>query len=349
MLAGRSSRVRVLIVDDSALMRFSLRTRLGEDPELEIVGEARDGEQAVELAERLRPDVITLDVELPRLNGLEALTAIMQTCPTPVVMVSSLTQANAATTIEALERGAVDFVGKPSILTGTGLAPVVAEVAHKIKVAASARPRCGSAETRWRRSSRPVGALAGGVGRRGLVVIGTSTGGPRALGQVVPRLPADFPAPVVVVQHMPAGFTRALAQRLDGLSALQVKEAETGERLRAGLVLIAPGGRHVKIADDRTIRLTDEPPFHGVRPAVDPTMQSGASVFRSATIGVILTGMGIDGRAGAMMIKRAGGVVLAESEESCTIYGMPRAVIDAGLADVVVPLDAIVDELGKMV
>jgi two-component system chemotaxis response regulator CheB len=322
--------VRVLVVDDSAFMRSVLRRFLTEGG-LEVAGVARDGDEAIAQVAALRPDVVTLDVEMPRRDGLETLRAIMAAQPTPVVMVSSLTTAHAAVTLEALAAGAVDFVAKP---TGPDLEAVRAQLVRTVQAAARARlrPLAGGPV---RRAVLGPGRAARGYG---LVVIGCSTGGPQALRQVVPALPADLPAPVLVVQHMPAGFTAALAERLDREAALRVREAAHGDRLEAGQVLVAPGGRHLVVTAAGRVALHDEPPEHGVRPAVDVTLRSVARHAGGDAVVAILTGMGSDGAAGAGQVRRLGGYVLAEAEETCAVYGMPRAVWELGAADRQVPL-----------
>jgi two-component system chemotaxis response regulator CheB len=343
--------VRVLVVDDSAFMRQLLVRLLSSSPDVEVAGTARDGVEAVEETLRLRPDVVTLDVEMPRLDGLGALRRLMRVCPTPVVMVSSLTQAQAEATIQALVAGAVDFVAKPA--NPVDMARVAGELTAKVLAAArvrlegrggppSGRPR--SAEEMRRPAAGGAVPSPAGPPRR-LVVIGCSTGGPQALRTLLPALPEALPAAVVVVQHMPAGFTRALAERLDRECRLRVREAAEGDPLQAGTVLVAPGGHHVVLGHDGAVHLDDGPPRHGVRPAVDATLESAATRFDGGTVAAILTGMGSDGTAGARLIREAGGVVLAEDERTCVVYGMPRSVVEAGFADRVVPLDAMADAI----
>lgn len=344
--------VRVLVVDDSAFMRRVITQLLASDPDIAVVGTARDGQEAVEKVLALKPDVVTLDIEMPRLDGYGALQELMARAPVPVVMVSSQTQAGAEATIRALTLGAVDFVAKPSGPISLDMDRVRDELVLKVKAAtrAQVRPRRVLAELPPVRRDPPPGAgpAARGSGTGGrepqegpppcLVVIGCSTGGPGALHQVIPRLPGGLDAAVVVVQHMPPGFTRSLAGRLDGLAALRVKEAEDGDRLRRGLALVAPGGRHLVVAGPDHVRLTDDPPQHGVRPAVDPTLESAARHFGSRLLAVILTGMGFDGSRGALAVRRAGGRCVAEHPSTCVVYGMPRAVVEMGLADQVLPV-----------
>ncbi len=329
--------IRVLVVDDSAFMRYTITKYLTADPEIEVVGQARDGLDALEKVATLRPDVVTLDVEMPRMDGLTALRRIMREHPVPVVMLSSLTQRGAYTTIQALMRGAVDFVPKPT--TGVDIGTVADELIAKVKVAARSRLADASA-------GEPVSSGAKGGVRpfhRGdpLVVIGASTGGPRALQQVLSKLPGDFPAAVAIVQHMPPGFTQSLAQRLNECSSLTVQEAADGDRLAQGLALLAPGDFHLRFRDAHRVALDHGPRRNHVRPAVDVTMESAAEHHGAAVIGVVLTGMGSDGREGARRIKAAGGRVIAEDESTSVVYGMPRSVVEAGLADEVVPLPEI--------
>ncbi len=356
--------IRVLIVDDSAYMRFTLGRALSAAPGLEVVGAAHDGQEALELIPKLQPDVVTLDVEMPRLDGLSTLRQIMARWPRPVIMLSSLTTEGARETILALTWGAVDFVAKPA--TKANLAAIMDEVIAKIQAAAQARVRAGPSTLTSPSLSHPVPGF-NPVGRgvtegRGenkstrplrmrdrVVVIGASTGGPGALQTVVADLPADLPAAVLIVQHMPVGFTRSLAERLDSVSALAVNEAAPGDALEVGRALLAPGGFHMTVDENGRIALNQNPPVHGVRPAVDVTMASVAQRYGSATIGVVLTGMGRDGTNGALLIRSAGGQVIAEDESTCVVWGMPRSVVEAGAADRVVPLPQVAAAIERAV
>lgn len=340
--------VRVLVVDDSAFMRRIISEILSGDPDLTVVGTARDGEDGVQKVMDLRPDVITMDIEMPKLDGYGALRELMSRCPTPVVMVSSHTRAGAEATIRALALGAVDFLAKPSGAISLDMATVREELVAKVKAAAGATVRYRRVLAELPPLRREVGpasapaavsALEPGAGR--LVVIGCSTGGPGALHQIIPRLPADLPAAVLVVQHMPPGFTRSLAQRLDEISAIRVKEAEEGDDILTGQVLLAPGGQHMILATRDRVHLTTAPPVHGVRPAVDPTLTTAVPFYGTRMLGVILTGMGFDGARGISVLKKAGGVCLAEHASTCVVYGMPRAVVEMGLADQVLPVQEI--------
>lgn len=336
--------VRVLVVDDSAFMRRIIAELLASDPDVTVIATARDGADGVEKALALRPDVITMDIEMPRLDGYGALRELMSRCPTPVVMVSSHTRAGAEATIRALALGAVDFLAKPSGSISLDMATVRDELVAKVKAAAGAivRFRRVLAELPpLKRTAPPAAVPVVDPAFRRLVIIGCSTGGPGALHQIIPRLPADLPAAVLVVQHMPAGFTRSLAQRLDEISAIRVKEAEDGDGVLPGHVLLAPGGYHMVLAGRERIRLTADPPVHGVRPAVDPTLASAVPFYAPRLLGVILTGMGFDGARGIAGLKKAGGQCIAEHASTCVVYGMPRAVVEMGLADQVLPVQEI--------
>lgn len=328
--------IRVLVVDDSATVRAVLSRHLDEDPQLEVVGIARDGVEALERIQELRPDVVTLDVEMPRLDGLQTLERIMQECPTRVVMVSGLTGEGADATIRALELGAIDFIEKPSFAGVAAPHAVAGAVCQKVRDAAAARPG------RFGRTRRPLPPASGP--RRWnsrTVVIGASTGGPQALRRLLTALPPDTGVPIVVVQHMPAGFTQSLARRLDELGPLPVAEATAGSRLERGKVLVAPGGFHLTVDGGGVVALNEDETECGVRPSVNVTMESMVTAYGRNTLGVVLTGMGSDGARGAALIKAAGGETIVEAEESCVIFGMPRSVIQAGHADQVLPLDSI--------
>mgnify|MGYP005850128015 CR=1 FL=1 len=351
-LAARArSIVRVLVVDDSAFMRYVISKELSADPAIEVAGAARDGMDALEKIAQLRPDVVTLDLEMPRMDGLTALETIMDEIPVPVILLSSLSQEGASVTIRGLELGAVDFVPKPPPIHASSSRSTWEQLLAKVKGAAGLdvrrlRARVRGASRRVARQTLP----ARGDRRVGkLVVLGSSTGGPRALFDVVPRLPADLPAALLVVQHMPAGFTRSLAARLNEVARLEVREAVDGDEIKGGLALVAPGDYHMAVRRGGMVSLDKSPPIHGVRPAVDVTMESAASVYGAATIGVVLTGMGSDGTRGALSIKRAGGTVIAEDESTCVVYGMPRCVREAGAADRIVRLNRVADAIVQLI
>lgn len=347
--------IRVLVVDDSPFMRYTIAKHLSSDPDIVVVGSATDGLDALSKIPALTPDVVTLDVEMPRMDGLTALEHIMHDCPTPVVMLSSLTQRGTRTTIQALMRGAVDFVAKPT--TSTDMRAVVMDLSVKIKAAACTQPSEPPARQNGTRPMPLPAAPPQKTNKTGLrpfkdgdpvVVIGASTGGPRALQQVLSGLPSDLPAAVAVVQHMPPGFTRSLAQRLNELSGLTVQEAAEGDRLALGLALLAPGDFHLKFESGKKVSLDHGARRNHVRPAVDVAMETAAQLYGSAVIGVVLTGMGSDGAVGARCIKEAGGRVIAEDESTAVVYGMPRSVIEANLADEVVPLPAVAAKIVEM-
>ncbi len=347
-----SSVVRVLVVDDSAFMRFTISKYFNESPFLQVIGTARDGQEALELIPKLNPDVVTLDVEMPRLDGLSTLREIMTHYPRPVVMLSSLTNEGAIETIQALTLGAVDFIAKPELKANMGsiLQEVVSKIirASKAKVTALSRrmpvePKVMANRDGKKKQIRPM------MNNDRLVIIGSSTGGPRALNTVIPMLPADLPAAVMVIQHMPAGFTRSLAERLDGSSQLMVKEAEPGDTLMVGRILLAPGGFHMVFDKEGRVTLNQNAPVHGVRPSVDVTMLSVVPQFGKRTVGAVLTGMGNDGASGASLIHGLGGWVIAESEDTSIVWGMPRSVVEAGAANEVLPLEKVADGIVQAV
>lgn len=338
-------RVRIVVVDDSATVRSVLTRRLESDGAMEVVGVAADGLEALELIDELRPDIVTLDVEMPRLDGLATLARIMRECPTRVVMVSSVTREGADATIRALELGAVDFVEKPTYGGVSAPHAMGDELVDKLRGAAAARlpsPRRQAAPTPATPAPE-TSSSARWLPRK--VVIGASTGGPQALREVITALPGDLGVPVAVVQHMPAGFTRSLAERLNEQSALRVEEATRGARMEAGKVLIAPGGLHMTIDRRGVVDLNEDALECGVRPAVNVTLESAVQAFGSDTLAVVLTGMGTDGTRGAGLIHAAGGEVIAESKETAVIWGMPGSVVGAGFADHVVPLHRVAERL----
>jgi two-component system chemotaxis response regulator CheB len=327
--------VRVLIVDDSAYVRKVVRQMLLRSPFLDVVGAARDGAEALELVEQLRPDVVTLDLNMPRLDGLDFLLRQMARRPVPVVLLSAANETGAEV-IRALDAGAVDVVQKPTALASERVLEVADDLIAKVKAAANAKIWVPPAVM-------PVAAATLGQPRRtDIVVIGVSTGGPQALKHLVPRLPRDFPVPVAIVLHMPAGFTELFARSLGEASRLAVAEARDGEQVRPGVALIAPAGYHLTFArlpDGMvTTHLDLHPSNTPHRPAVDVLFRSAAEVYGDRVLAVVLTGMGADGTAGAGWVKAQGGRVFSEAEETCVVYGMPRSVVEAGLSDVSVPL-----------
>ncbi|NPV25942.1 MAG: chemotaxis response regulator protein-glutamate methylesterase [Firmicutes bacterium] len=352
------SKIRVLVVDDSAFMRKVISDLINADPQLEVVGTARNGEEALAKIGQLQPDVVTMDVEMPVMDGLTALDKIMRSQPLPVIMLSSVTQSGPAATMKALEKGAIDFIAKPSGPISLDINQVQNELILKIKTSKQARLTKSSGRILSQRSFNikpPVSVCEPQLNR--LVLIGTSTGGPRALNEVIPALPANFPAGVLIVQHMPPGFTRSLAERLDNLSAIHVKEAVDGDEVRAGVAYIAPGDYHMVLtANGRTgdrhlfIHLTQDPPIAGHRPSVDVMISSAAEVFWGPVVAVILTGMGQDGTQGVKKLKSRGqSKVIAEDQSTCVVYGMPKAAIESGCVDKVVPLPLVADEIMHMI
>ena len=337
-------KIRVLVVDDSAFVRRALDRMLGGAADIEVVGLAADGAQGLEMSKELQPDVITLDVKMPRLDGLETLKRLMEERPTPVLLLSSLTQEGAEVTLRGLELGALDFVDKSSVQGPMNLLGLADELLTKVRaLAASALARPGALP-----SAKEAPDPYAGAPRAEVVVIGASTGGPAALQEVIPRLPAGFPGAVLVVQHIPKGFSRSLAERLAGRSPLPVREAHDGEAVAPGTVLVAPAGIHTKVRRRGgvvRVALDEEPRSSLHRPSVDVLMASVAKAYGPKALGVVLTGMGSDGTAGLGAIKEAGGRTLAESEESCVIYGMPKAAVDAGVVGRQVPLARMADEI----
>lgn len=324
--------ISVLVVDDSAFMRKMVTQILAGTDGISVVGQARNGLDALVQAEKLRPDVITLDVEMPEMDGVTALREIVKKFQIPVIMLSSLTQSGAKTTLQCLELGAVDFVAKPSGAISLDIEAIALELVSKVKAAAHARCRPSV-------STPQIQPVIGFPARRkSVVVIGSSTGGPRALQAVIPALPRDLKVPVVVVQHMPPAFTATLAQRLNESSNLEVKEAEDGDRLTPGLVLVAPGGRHLEFDISGRAILSDAPPVHGVRPSVDVTLASLLRTYGSRMVGVLLTGMGCDGASGLRAIHFAGGTTIVEDESTCVVYGMPKAAVELCAVDYELPL-----------
>ncbi|MBW2117975.1 MAG: chemotaxis response regulator protein-glutamate methylesterase [Deltaproteobacteria bacterium] len=352
-----NNKIRVLVVDDSALMRLMISDILNSDRGIEVVATAKDGEDGIRKVTELKPDVVALDLEMPRLDGLHALGYIMSEIPTPVVMVSAYTQKDAETTFRAMEYGAVDFVSKPSGSISRDIRAVGDELIAMIKVAVRVdldslkfiRPK----KIPKKHLKIKLKKVIPGVK---VVAIGASTGGPRALGQILPQLDPYIPAGILIVQHMPKGFTKAFADRLDRESKIEVKEAEAGDRIEQGKALIAPGGYHMivkrEISGKETsgiIGLNHNPPVYGLRPTVDYMMLSAAEVYSNRTVGVILTGMGSDGAKGIKSIQENKGKTIAQDRGSCVVYGMPKVAVEKGAVDKVVPLDKIAEEIMKMV
>lgn len=357
--------VRVLVVDDSGFFRRRLCEILSADALIEVVGTAVDGADAVKKVTQLQPDVITMDIEMPVMDGITAVRRIMASRPTPVLMFSSLTHDGAQATLNALEAGALDFLPKqfediakdreeakqllcsrvralarkqavlrPALAANAAVSGAALETRGTVAKPAAARPALAAVP-----KSEPLRR-----GQHQIVVIGTSTGGPVALQQVLTKLPANFPVPILLVQHMPASFTPAFAQRLDQMCALSVKQAEDGDALTPGSALLAPGGRQLLVEQRGALvraRVIDGDPALHYRPSVDITFASVAKAYSARVLALVLTGMGADGREGARLLKQSGATVWTQDEASCVIYGMPAAVVDAGFSDRVLPLNEI--------
>ena len=336
--------VRVLIVDDSALIRQILAAGLGADPEIEVVGTAGDPYQARDRLQELEVDVLTLDVEMPRMDGVAFLKRLMPQYPLPVVMVSALTERGKSITLDALEAGAVDFVTKPKADVARGLQAMMQELRGKVKAAAGAKvtaPRHTAAAPV--QAPLSAGALAESTDK--VVAIGASTGGTEAIRTVITRFPLGMPG-VVIVQHMPAGFTRMFAERMDSLCAIEVKEAEDGDRIRPGRALIAPGGQHLQVKRSGGIYVARVAPGEltcGHCPSVEVLMQSVAKAVGSNAIGVMLTGMGRDGATGMKAMREAGARCFAQDEASSVVFGMPKEAHACGGAEQLVPLEQMAD------
>lgn len=326
--------IRVLVVDDSFFMRTVLAKLLRQAGGLDVVGTAKNGREGVEKNLELLPDVVTLDVEMPEMDGLEALSRIMQTRPVPVVMLSAHTESGTETAIRALEKGAVECLAKPSGSVSIDIHKILGELTEKIRLAAKSRPQRSPGEGRSlaSRSGTPAPTRTA----RRLVAVASSTGGPRALHEFVSLLPEDLPAAVVIVQHMSQGFTRALAKRLGEAGALPVTEALEGETLLDGRVYVAPTGRHLLvegIPGSYHFTFSDAPPRNGVRPAADLLMSSVAGCAKKSAVGMVLTGMGKDGARGLLEMRNAGARTFAQEPGSCVVYGMPKAAVECGAVE----------------
>lgn len=362
----QNPQIRIVVVDDSAFMRKALTMMLESDPTIKVVGTARDGEEGIQKVHNLKPDIVTMDIEMPRMDGLTALGKIMASDnPVPVMMVSSLTTDGANATLDALDMGAVDFIPKDLSYVSLDIVKIKDGLLAKIKNIAKRKSLLMS---RFR-SSRAAGRIGQHKGDTNLsksaiptsatttrkrnhpvniVAIGSSTGGPPALAQVIPRLPRNLSAGIVIAQHMPPKFTKSLAQRLDSLSTLQVKEASNGDPVEAGTVLIAPGGMQMtvkKFGARANVIVSTEPSDTLYKPCVDVFMNSVAVSYRRASMGVVLTGMGNNGVIGLGKMKAGGGIVIAENEQTCVVYGMPRAAVEAGICDHIVPINQIAQEI----
>lgn len=368
--------VKVLVVDDSGFFRRRVSEILSADPTIQVVGTATNGKEAIDQAIALKPDVITMDYEMPMMDGITAVRHIMQRCPTPVLMFSSLTHEGARVTLDALDAGAVDFLPKNfedisrnpekvkqmlcekvhsisrsnrrSLFSAPAPTPAPAPAPAAAPTSSFSRPAPAPAPVARPAPAAPTRAAAPSAHSPApkrkaykLVAIGTSTGGPVALQRVLTQLPANFPAPIVLVQHMPAAFTKAFAERLDKLCRISVKEAEDGDILRPGLALLAPGGKQMMVDGRGAIKILPGDERLNYKPCVDITFGSAAKSYGDKVLAVVLTGMGADGREGARLLKQGGSAVWAQDEASCVIYGMPMAIVKADLADAVYSLDDI--------
>jgi len=343
--------IKVLVVDDSAFMRKIIMDMLNIEPDIEVIGSASNGLEALDKVLTLHPDVVTLDIEMPIMNGLECLERIMLSTPTPVIMLNNLTREGADATIKALGLGAVDFVAKPDNIFDIGSEALKTELIKKVKMAAGIKIKPNKNGV----ISKPRTPMILENKLDYVIAIGTSTGGPKSLEYIISALPKNIPAAITVVQHMPAGFTKSLAARLDAMSELTVKEAEIGDKLTAGCMYIAPGDHHMTFSseedsDNLIIQLNQGNPVKGHRPSVNVMMNSLSEVCKKNIIGIIMTGMGSDGCEGLIKLKqRNNAIIIAQDEQSCVVYGMPKAAINAGIVDMVIPLKDMADNILKLI
>lgn len=342
--------IRTLILDDSAFARKVIREILSVDPFIEVVGAARDGQEGLEMAAALQPDLIITDLHMPLMDGVAFVRAQMEMKPVPILILSSAS-GEAAEVLDALDAGALDVVTKPSALANDGLRAVRSELVDKIRAAFNVP--AGSFPRRSAPKPAPLPTIAARPSKFSVVAIGISTGGPQALRRIMPQFPADFPVPIVIVLHMPVGYTAIYAEKLDGICALEVKEAQEGDLLLPGRVLLAPAGRHLTFNKTPTghaaAHLSMQPLEKIHRPSVDVLFKSVAQIFLQGTLAVVMTGMGDDGKEGCAWVKAQGGTVFTEAEKSCVIYGMPRSVAEAGLSDHAVALDDMVQTISTRI
>jgi len=349
-------RTRVLIVDDSGFFRRRLAEIFGSDPGIEVVGTASNGQEGIDQVVRLEPDVVTMDIEMPVMDGITAVRRIMATRPTPILMFSSLTTEGAQATFDALEAGAADYLPKRLEDIAADRNEAIRQLTSRVRLLASRGVQQAAQRQQTQVIARAVArapATRSAAGRYRILAVGASTGGPVALQQVLTALPKEFPLPILLVQHMPASFTGPFAQRLNQMCAIGVKEAADGDVLAAGQALLAPGGKQMvleqRASGQLVVRIRDSEPGQNYKPSVDVTFASVARLFPGKTLALVLTGMGADGREGARALKQGGSSVWAQDEKSCVVYGMPAAVAEAGLADQVLPLTAIGPEIAHEV
>ena len=341
--------IRVLVADDSLLFRNVFVSFLQRDPEIEVIATACDGQEAVELVELHRPDVVTMDVNMPRMTGYEAVEEVMARCPTPIIMVTaSVNKEEGRAVMKALALGAVDLISKPNFTSQAEGERAVDEIVSKLKMASKARVVTHLAGMHKRERQRSL-QEASPSGVATVVAIAASTGGPAALAKVLSMLPSDLPAAVVVAQHITDGFTPTLVDWLSGVSSLDVREGAPDLALAPGMAVIAPSGSHMTVDGRGRLCLVDSPPVNGCRPAADVLLPSVAEAFGRQVVGVVLTGMGRDGTAGLRAIRDRGGATVAQDQATCVIYGMPKSAIEAGLADVVAPIEEIAGKITRLV
>lgn len=341
--------IKVLVVDDSAFMRNALVNMLNSDPEIKVIGIARDGVQAVEMTASLKPDIVTLDIDMPNMDGIEALKQIMAQNPVPVLMVSSLTTEGANATLDALDLGAIDFIPKDLDDLSVNIVKIKEILVEKIKIIGKKHIIPGPRVISPAPIEMPRSSLRVSSKKTSVVTIGSSTGGPKALQTLLSKIPDNFPVPILIAQHMPPNFTGPFAERLNNLSAIDVKEAEHGEPIKTGTAYIAPGRGHMgvlrKKITETVISVSENIKPYLNKPSVDALILSVLESYSGRVLGVILTGLGNDGKKGMKEIKNKGGSTVVESESSCVVYGMPKAVVDAGYADKVVHIDNIAGEI----
>jgi two-component system chemotaxis response regulator CheB len=348
-------KIKILVVDDSAFMRKVITDMIESDQQMEVVGVARNGEDAIAKIKLLKPDVVTLDIEMPKMDGLTALRTIMAEMPLPVIMLSSLTKKGAEETLKALDLGAFDFITKPSSLIKVSAPEVKNELIEKIQIASRTKVKAirnpkPSPQIIQSDTIVPSSSIQANSRFKKIVAIGTSTGGPRALQDVIPFIPSGINASFLIVQHMPPGFTKSLAERLDSMSQIHVKEAENGDVLQQGWAYLAPGDQHLKVTKQNgqfVIKLDNGDRVSGHRPSVDAMLESIVDTNHKNVVGVIMTGMGADGAQGMKKLKDSGGFVIAQDEESCIVFGMPKIAIKLDAVDKVVGLSNIANEIVK--